>query len=415
MSESSNIIAAPVAGVQPLPADDSRSPAVVDAAPLKGVPSPLTAITLLAATHFLVDVSAGSINPLWQGFEDQLRVERGGLLWVYIAWSAATSFAQLLFAWWADRAPRRWLVWVGPLVGILCVGLAGVAGSPWMLALLLIVGGLGVAAFHPEGAAAAALTFPARRSRMMAIFALCGYLGQSIGPYFSARITSVHGLSALMWSGAAGLLVLGGLWTQREHLPSPPGRRRASDGIDIEPSRPGTWALLLTVGSLRIIPAIGVPLVIAYWLTDRERIGALQSAFMFGVGSGSILCALAVRPRWERAILWTFPLLAAPCVASIPLVAAGLRTSVVAGAGLILGVTMPVFISYGQQMLPHHPRAASSITMGVSWGTAGIIAGGAVKLLSLYESLPQAFTVLAAASLLAGLLSLRLPLLDSRG
>ncbi len=375
--------------------------------------SPLIAICLLAATHFLVDVSAGSVNPLWQGFEDHLRIERGGLLWVYVGWSAATSFAQLLFAWWADRAPRRWLVWAGPLVGIVCVGLSGIAQSEWMLGLLLVVGGLGIAAFHPEGAAAAGMTFPSRRSRMMAVFALCGYLGQSIGPYLSARLTSAFGLSVLLWCGAVGLFALGCLWTQRAHLPSPPARSRSARHDGAAQREAGVWALLLSVGTLRIVPAIGVPLVVAYWITDREQIGALQSAFMFGVGSGSIICALLVRQRWERGVLWVLPLAAVPCLAAIPHVPQAALPAVMSLTGFVLGVAMPVFISFGQQMLPHHPRAASSITMGVSWGTAGIVVAGAVKLFTTYGSLADAFYVLAAASLAAGLLSLRLPRLET--
>ena len=365
----------------PIPVNDSRLAVVAEEqaaltvdgaartvdAPVRAA-SPLIAICLLAATHFLVDVSAGSVNPLWQGFEDQLRIERGGLLWVYVGWSAATSFAQLLFAWWADRAPRRWLVWAGPLVGIVCVGLAGIAPSQWTLAGLLVIGGLGIAAFHPEGAAAAGMTFPSRRSRMMAVFALSGYLGQSIGPYLSARLTTAFGLRALLWCGAAGVLALACLWTHRSHLPSPPARGRSARRDDAAGGEAGVWALLLSVGTLRIIPAIGVPLTIAYWIADREQIGATQSAFMFGVGSGSIVCALLVRQRWERGVLWMLPLAAAPCLAAIPHVPAAALPAAMGVTGFVLGVAMPVFISFGQQMLPHHPRAASSITMGVVGG-----------------------------------------------
>jgi FSR family fosmidomycin resistance protein-like MFS transporter len=371
------------------------------------------AIIVLAAAHFLVDVSAGTVNPLWQGFEDHLEVRRGGLLWVYVGWSIATSFAQLFFAWWADRAPQRWLVWLGPLVGIVCVGLAGLAPSPWLLALLLVVGGLGIAAFHPEGAAAAGMAYPSRRSRMMAIFALCGYLGQSIGPYLSARLTTSFGLPVLVWIGAACVIVLAALWTLRAHVPSPPARTRPVASQQGERAGLGIWALLLAVGTLRIIPSIGVPLVIAYWLTDRGHIGVSQSAFMFGIGAGSILCAVCVGPGRERRVLWLLPIAAVPCLAAIPHVPQPLLAWIVGGTGFVLGIALPVFISFGQQMLPHHPRAASSITMGVSWGSAGMMAAGAVKLFTVYGSLPDLFYLFAASSLAAGLLSLRLPSLSA--
>lgn len=382
---------------------------------LQETASPLLAISLLAAMHFLVDTAAGTVNPLWQGFEERMRVPTGGLLWVIFCWQLATSFSQLLFAWWADRAPQRWLIWAGPCVGATCMGLTGLATNPVTLAILLVVAGLGIAAFHPEGAAAAGAIAPLRRSRMMAIFALWGYLGQSLGPFISAKITTAFGFPALAWGGLCGLAALLLLMTQRRHLPSPPLRRSAAHRDTRGSSNWRDWALLLSVGTLRIVPSIGVPLVIAYWLVDRELIGATQSSFMIGVGVGSILCAFCVRPQWERGLIWGQPLLAAPCLIAVPLVPAPWLALTVGLCGFMLGIALPVFISYGQQMLPHHPRAASSITMGVSWGTAGGVVVVAMWLAHRWNAQPQTFYALAAFSVAAGLLSLRLPRVAADG
>lgn len=376
---------------------------------LKEAAAPLLAISLLATMHFLVDTAAGSINPLWQGFEERMRLPKGGLLWVVFCWQMATSFSQLLFAWWADRAPQRWLIWAGPCVAAICMGLTGLARDPWTLAGLLIVAGLGIAAFHPEGAAAAGAVAPLRRSRMMAIFSLCGFLGQSLGPFVSASITTRFGFPALAWGGLCGLGALMLLMTQRRFLPAPPLRRPAPQHDGAARSDWKSWALLLSVGTLRIVPSVGVPLVIAYWLEKRELIGVTQSAFAIGIGGGSILCAFCVRPHWERGLIWGQPLLAAPCLIAVPLVPAHWLAPAVGLCGFMLGIALPVFISYGQQMLPHRPRAASSITMGVSWGTAGGVVVAAMWLAQRWDARPQTFYALAAFSVAAGLLSLWLP------
>jgi FSR family fosmidomycin resistance protein-like MFS transporter len=387
------------------PAESLQEPAAM----LKETASPLLAISLLAAMHFLVDTAAGTVNPLWQGFEEKLGVGSGGLLWVVFCWQAATSFSQLLFAWWADRAPKRWLIWAGPCVGATCMGLTGLAPNPAVLVALLVVAGLGIAAFHPEGAAAAGAIAPLRRSRMMAIFALWGYLGQSLGPFISAKITTAFGFPALAWGGLCGLTALLLLMTQRRYIPTPPLRRAVERQSSTRSSDWRDWGLLLSVGTLRIVPSIGVPLVIAYWLIDREIIGATQSAFMIGVGAGSILCAFCVRPQWERGLIWGQPLLAAPCLIAVPLVPQPWLATTVGLCGFMLGIALPVFISYGQQMLPHHPRAASSITLGVSWGTAGGLVVVVMWAAHRWQAQPQAFFALAAFSIAAGLLSMRLP------
>ena len=99
----------------------------VDPLPLAapaGVEFPLAAIGLLAATHFVVDISASTINPLWQGFAERFQVAPRELLWVTAAWTVSNSLAQILFAWWADRMTQRWLLWAGAIVGVACLSCA---------------------------------------------------------------------------------------------------------------------------------------------------------------------------------------------------------------------------------------------------------------------------------------------------
>ncbi|REJ94856.1 MAG: MFS transporter [Planctomycetota bacterium] len=376
-----------------------------------GFASPVVAIAVLAGTHFLVDLFSGTVNPLWQSFESRFAMADGGLLWVVFVWYAANSVTQVAFGWWADRGHRQWLIWAGALTGVVCLGGIGLAGSQWWLAGLVLLGGLGIASFHPEGAATAGAIAPSHRSRIMAIFALCGYLGQSVGPLYSSRWTSRFGLPALAAGGLLGVALLTLLFTQRRHLPSLAGTVGGYGDVDRPPLPLGRAALLLAIGALRITPAVGAPLVLAYWLSDREQIGNLQSVFMAGIGSGSILCAIGIGPRLERPVLWLFPLLAVPCLLAIPRTDGGWLMAAVGVAGVVLGVAMPVFISYGQQMLPHHARAASSITMGASWGLASAASWSVVWLCKNLDQLDvgDAFLPLAATSAAAGLLSLTLP------
>jgi len=63
-------------------------------------------------------------------------------------------------------------------VAILCLSCLGLATSSLQLVALFVVGGIGIAAFHPEAAASAGALLPEQRSRAMAIFTLCGYLAR---------------------------------------------------------------------------------------------------------------------------------------------------------------------------------------------------------------------------------------------
>ena len=380
--------------------------------------SPWLVLALLGATHFLVDIVAGTTNPLWPALEGSLGLGTGGLLWVYVVWQIATSFSQLLFGWWADRNPSRWLIWCGPLLAILLISCVGLVESAAGLAVLFAVGGLGIAAFHPEAAATAGGLLSQQRSRAMAVFALSGYLGQSAGPFYSGLVTDHFGLRGLTYNMLWGLPLLLALCVAFTKTASPPPPIRATGRASLSFQELPLIGLLLAVGALRILPALGVPLTLAYLLKAADApnavIGAVQSAFMAGIGVGAIGCAAFLKRKWERRAIWIFPLMASPVLASLPFVDGWGQVALVFLCGLLLGVTMPVYISYGQQLLPHGQRVASSITMGVSWGLGGAIVACAVWICTRYDALVGVFLFFAAATLISSLLCYLLPVPDAK-
>jgi FSR family fosmidomycin resistance protein-like MFS transporter len=244
---------------------------------------------------------------------------------------------------------------------------------------LLIVGGLGIAAFHPEAAAMAGSCAPEDRSRAMSIFAVGGYLGQAAGPVYSGKVTTDFGLPALAWAMVwgfplVGLLVLG---LGRSGPADVPARERDVPSLAaLFRGRGFAVALILLIGTLRVLPAIGIPLALAYMLKARqhsnEQVGIVQSVFLAAIGVGSLACALFVRRARERTVLWLLPVAVAPAIAVSPGAGAlGLMVSM-AFSGLLLGATMPILVGYGQRLMPEGQRVASSITMGLTWGIGGM-------------------------------------------
>src|SRR4029453_12243865 len=62
-----------------------------------------------------------------------------------------SSLIQPVFGYLADRAARRWLLPWAVLLSATGISLAGIVPSYWMLLAVVVVSGLGVAAYHPEG------------------------------------------------------------------------------------------------------------------------------------------------------------------------------------------------------------------------------------------------------------------------
>ena len=383
--------------------------------PLAPVALPVALLLFVAATHFLVDTVAGLLNPLWPALEKHYTLQGGAIFWMYSLWTLSTSISQLFFGYLGDRIHSRWLIWLGPGAAVVCLGCVGVTQSPWVLAALLAISGLGIAAFHPEAAALAGNCAPDHRSRSMSIFSMGGFLGQAVGPVASGWVVDHYGLSGLTGEIAIGLLALAVLWiglrgassrTTQTHVPSLPLREVFSGRI-------GTTLLLLTIGALRVVGAAGVPLALAYLLTARHRpyaeIGGSQSAFMFGIGAGGLACALFVGKKHEQLTLWLLPLIVAPVILAMPLMDGVVLLAAAGVAGLLIGVGLPVLISYGQQLLPGSQRVASSITMGVSWGTGGAIVAGIMAVCEARQTLEAAFAIFAAAVVLSCVLCYWLP------
>jgi len=119
-----------------------------------------TALSLLlfaAATHFLVDATAGMLNPLWPRLDSHYRLAGWEGAALFFLWQMATSVSQFWFGLYGDRFNSRWMLWAGPLIAVVCLSGVGLTHSPLLLAVFLIVGGLGIAAYHPEAAALAGI------------------------------------------------------------------------------------------------------------------------------------------------------------------------------------------------------------------------------------------------------------------
>lgn len=374
-------------------------------------------LLVLTLTHGLVDTFAAFVQPLWPDLQVQLSLDEGSIQWAYVLWGLASSVSQLLFGYWGDRDRGRMMLWLGPVVGVICLSAIGLVHSLVALNLLLIAGGLGIAAFHPEAAALAGSSAPDHRSRAMSIFAVGGYLGQAAGPFYSGTITTSFGLRALVWSITWGLpilaLLLLGMGGASAQKATPKGPTASVSLASLIRGRRKAVTAILFVGVFRVLPTMGVPIALAYLLKGRgssnEDIGIVQSVFLGAIGAGGLACAAFVRRTNERKVLTLLPWLAAPCLLASPVVGFGLMVACSAATGLLLGATLPILVSYGQKLMPEGQRVASSITMGVTYGIGGVIVALLMVSVNHAHRPDHAFLAFAGSCILSSLLCYWLP------
>ncbi|MFO0954255.1 MAG: MFS transporter [Isosphaeraceae bacterium] len=219
-------------------------------------------LLLLTLAHLLVDTFAGMIQPLWPDLQRSLRLDDAGVQTMFLLWTLSTSLSQLAFGYCGDRLGGRWLLLGGTTVGVLGMSAVGLAGSPASLGLLLLFGGLGIAAFHPEAAAGAGACAPRDRARAMSLFAVGGFLGQAAGPVYSGVVSTRYGMPALIRRRGLGL----GAARVARRLPPEPrdlrrrGRRPLPCPGGFAPGSAGgerAGVSFMLVGALRVLPGRG--------------------------------------------------------------------------------------------------------------------------------------------------------------
>ncbi|HEU4686727.1 MAG TPA: MFS transporter, partial [Vicinamibacterales bacterium] len=168
-------------------------------------------VLVLAGTHFIVDGFGNILAPLLPLLILNLNLSLAAAGTLQMCFQLANSVAQLGFGHIADRWRPRLLLLAGPILCVTTITLIGLAPDPVTLALVLVVGGLGGAAFHPPAAAIVHRLSGAQRGMAMSTHITSGTVGQAMAPLAFAPFVQQFGLAAtplLMVPALLALMVL---------------------------------------------------------------------------------------------------------------------------------------------------------------------------------------------------------------
>ena len=151
-------------------------------------------IGLMTVGHFIDDIYPGFLPPLLPVFIDRfgLSLALAGVLGTVL--SLSTSVSQFGFGLIADRVGRRAFVIAGPLMACVFLSLAPLSTSYVHLVVLLALGGIGVAAFHPSAVSLAAAYATRRKSLAVSAFSAAGTVGFATGPLVILWVVMTFGI-----------------------------------------------------------------------------------------------------------------------------------------------------------------------------------------------------------------------------
>lgn len=369
-------------------------------------------VVVMAATHFLVDGYGNVLTPLLPLLVTNLDLSLAGAGTLQMCFQMANSVAQLGFGHLADRSNPRLLLIGGPILAVAMLPMVGLAPTAWMLASVLIIGGLGGAAFHPPAAALVHKYSGEHRGFAMSFHITSGTLGQAMAPLLFAPFVQRFGLRALPWLAVPGLAVLGGVLLRR--VPAMERLHESSGHSGLRALRPYAkpLTLLYVIVVLRTLTATSFSTFIPIMLTRRgmsiAQAGTAASVYLCAVGAGGFFGGPIADRFGPRRVIILSLVSAVPLLALAPLLDRWWLVATIAAGGFLLQSTLPVNVTFAQMLAPISAATVSSLMMGFAWGVGGLAAplvGMAADRIGIENTL----TVMSFTPLIAAALALPLP------
>ncbi len=396
------------AGAEAIPAAPEVLPSNKTAGVISGT------LVLLALGHLTVDLFSSAVPTLQpllaQHFS--LSFAQAGLISGVFMLSSAVM--QLPFGLLSDRLHTRLFTVLAPFfAGLFLTSLPWAAGFKSLL-LLVGLGGMAIAAFHPQSTTQAAKQSGSRSGLGVAFFIASGMLGFTLGPVYFSLLTEQFGFAWLPIG-----IIPGVLGTVHLFLKLPAPRLEANGharGIDAGALR-AAWrpiALHYALVVLRSVVHLGVGQFLTLYLYNERGFTFAQASLtltlFFASAAGGALMGgnLADRFGGKRVVLTSM-------IASVPFLWLFLATSgwvslvSLFTGGLILLLTIPVNVVMAQRIVPSKAGTVTALMMGFAWGMVGITFGPLIGWMADRVGLETVLWAVVSTPLLGFLLALRLP------
>lgn len=364
----------------------------------------------VASTHLVVDAYNNLYAPLLPLLIPHLNLSLAAVGTLAMCFQMANSVSQLAFGTLADRWRPRVLVMGGPLLSVTVLSFLGLSTSAGMLGTILVLGGLGGAAFHPPAAALVYRLADHRKGLAMSAHISSGSLGFALAPLLFVPVVARLGLSWTPLIMVPGLLALS--WTLRQVPPmARPAAHERSGWSALRPAAVPLTLIYFTVvlrtatsyGFMTFAPA----LLTSGGLTIDETSTAIF-IYLLASGIGGFFGGPLSDRFSARSVMVVTLAASVPFLALAPWLPPWGFTAMLAIGGLLLQSTLPVSVTFAQSLARAGAATVSSLMMGFAWGM-GSLAVPIIGLAADRWGINTALLVLSALPLVSAGLAWALP------
>jgi FSR family fosmidomycin resistance protein-like MFS transporter len=335
------------------------------------------AMSRLSLGHLAVDFTSGAVPALLPFFATKFDLSYTETAVLMLAVLVSSSLVQPLFGLWSDARGAIWLLPAGIALAGVGIASASMAPSYALVALLVFVAGIGIAAYHPEGAKFAAFASGRRRASGMSYFNIGGNTGYALAPIILTPLVLWLGLTggalATIPVFVVAAIIFRSLPALERLTPAASGRTTREGEDDLRAMgilsitivlRGAAWFALLTFVPLWVVADGG---------TKGEGGRVLALMLVAGAIGTLVLGWVADRIGLRRTLIVTQGLIPFGIVAFVA-IGGVLGTIALMVVGLCTVGTFGVTMVLSQFYLPRHVGMASGLTVGLAMGIGGIAA-----------------------------------------
>lgn len=378
---------------------------------------------ILSIGHLIVDLGQGVLPILMPLLAQNLQLSYFQVGTVVLAFTFSSAIIQPVFGVLSDRISMPWLMPLGLFLSGFGLALTSMVNSYELLLLAVLLSGIGVAGYHPEGSKVAHyVSEDSKAGSSMAIFSVGGNLGFGLGPMLAVFLLSFNGLGSIqgvMIPGVLGALIFIVLLPRFKKILAKEmlKQKKKIEQTAIRVGRKGNLILLMLYITVRSWIHSGLVFFIPFYFPSFKGIAEpeyLVSTFLIagvvgtllggpfadrfggrnGLLASMVICLFTVYPFLYFNGIW------------VPVLA------FIVGASLIS--TFSITVVFGQRLLPHKIGLASGLTLGfgVGMGSIGVTLFG---IIADHMGLPITMTLISLLPVLGILLAFTLPDVRSSG
>lgn len=332
---------------------------------------------LTSSAHVVNDLYQGAVPALLPFLVLERHYTYAAVSGLTLAATVLSSVAQPAFGWLTDHRPMRWLIPVGILTAATGVALAGLTTSYLLTWIVVALSGLGVAAFHPDGARAARQA-AGESTRAMSVFALGGNVGFALGTLVTTPVLVLAGLQGTVLLVVPAVLMATLLFARLSHVLD---GRKAAGRVPSLPTGADDWRSFLQLTSVVVIRSIvffGITSFLALYFIHRLGVStsagnAALTLFLVAGAAGTLLGGWVADWHGRLTSIRIGFGLAVPAMAGLVLAPGPVTaTACVALLGIALYMPFSVFVVLGQDYLPQRIGTASGVTVGLAVSIGGL-------------------------------------------